>query len=393
MRKIIFIATKDFWYTLQDKTVLVWLFIMPLVFFGFIGYSTQGFGGSANQKFSLAVWYQGDQQDPIFQQLKHRLEQENFALRLFNEQQTKYQDKWSFDDYKRKLWLPEQPAKTVQAQQQAELQYRFKGDGLNNELLEFRLHKAVYQTLGDLLVLQTKHRQQARRLDFDQLNQRDSLLELSIQQAGKQQSIPSGFKQAVPGILVMFVMMIVLTNGAESLFLERQSGVLRRLSAAPLSKGQLIWGKWLGKLLLAICQLIYGMLIGSLLFKVHWGENLPTIFILLLAWAAACTGFAVWFGGVAKNQGQINSLPIIFSLLLAALGGCWWPIEVTPEWMQQLAMYLPTGWVMDALHKLMYFGGSFNDVVNHQIALYLLALFALLLVFKTFKPEIKKTNK
>jgi ABC-type multidrug transport system permease subunit len=41
--------------------------------------------------------------------------------------------------------------------------------------------------------------------------------------------------------------------------------------------------------------------------------------------------------------------------VLAALGGCWWPIEVAPRWMQELASWLPTGWVMNALHRLMLF--------------------------------------
>jgi ABC-type multidrug transport system permease subunit len=40
---------------------------------------------------------------------------------------------------------------------------------------------------------------------------------------------------------------------------------------------------------------------------------------------------------------------------LAALGGCWWPIEVTPAWMQMLQKFMPTGWTMDALHKLISF--------------------------------------
>ena len=77
------------------------------------------------------------------------------------------------------------------------------------------------------------------------------------------------------------------------------------------------------------------------------------------------------------------------SMLLAALGGCWWPIEITPEWMQQLALFLPTGWVMDALHKLMYFGGDLASVLNHQLALYGLAMLSLYFAFTKFNPDFK----
>ena len=173
-----------------------------------------------------------------------------------------------------------------------------------------------------------------------------------------------------------------------ALFQERKTGVLRRLSAAPISRRQLILGKWLGKWLLTICQLIYGMIMGALLFKIHWGEHWLMIIILLMSWSAACAGFAILMGSLAKNEGQIGGIPVIVSMLLAALGGCWWPIEVAPEWMQQLAMFLPTGWVMDALHELMYFGGTIADVFLHQLALYALALLALVLAFTKFNHEV-----
>ncbi|MGD0776595.1 MAG: hypothetical protein ABSC05_27585 [Candidatus Solibacter sp.] len=44
---------------------------------------------------------------------------------------------------------------------------------------------------------------------------------------------------------------------------------------------------------------------------------------------------------------------MIAANLLAAMGGCWWPIEVTPPWMQHAALLLPTGWAMDGLLNLL----------------------------------------
>ncbi len=275
------------------------------------------------------------------------------------------------------------------AGKQVEIRFSVEEDGMGGDFHQFKLNKAIYQMLGDVLVLKKVKPQNWEALEFSVANDMPRMIELAVKTAGHQEEIPSGFKQAVPGILVMFIMMIALTSGALTLFLERKTGVLKRLSAAPISRKQLIFGKWLGKWMLASCQLIYGMLMGSLLFSIHWGEHWLMIFILLLSWAAACAGFSILMGSLAKNEGQINGIPVIVSMLLAALGGCWWPIEVAPEWMQKLAMFLPTGWVMDALHQLMYFGGTLSDVVNHQLALYSLALMALFLAFTKFNYEVK----
>jgi ABC-type multidrug transport system permease subunit len=54
---------------------------------------------------------------------------------------------------------------------------------------------------------------------------------------------------------------------------------------------------------------------------------------------------------------------------MAALGGCWWSIEVTPPWMQQLSLFLPTGWTMDAMHRLLSFGDDPVSVLPHLAAL------------------------
>lgn len=388
MKKIWFIAQKDFIYTLKDKTVLVWLFIMPLVFFAFIGSTTQSFGGSGS-KSTLAIWYEGDQQDNLFTQLKHRLEVENYTLRVFSTAQPLFQEKWSFNDYKRQLWLPSGLTAQVSAGEQVEIKYLVDEDGMGADFHQFKLNKAIYQTLGDLLILKKIQPKQWQQMDFSAVNDIPRMIDLDISQAGNQQQIPSGYKQAVPGILVMFIMMISLTSGAMALFQERKTGVLKRLSAAPISRRELIMGKWLGKWLLATCQLIYGMIMGALLFSIHWGEHWLMIFIMLLSWAAACAGFSILMGSVAKNEGQIGGIPVIVSMLLAALGGCWWPIEVAPAWMQKLALFLPTGWVMDALHQLMYFGGTISDVVIHQLALYVLALIALWFAFTKFNHEVK----
>jgi len=57
------------------------------------------------------------------------------------------------------------------------------------------------------------------------------------------------------------------------------------------------------------------------------------------------------------------------SLILAPLGGCWWPLFITPHWMQFLAKLTPHGWATTAFNKLLIFGGDFNSVVPNMLVL------------------------
>ena len=56
------------------------------------------------------------------------------------------------------------------------------------------------------------------------------------------------------------------------------------------------------------------------------------------------------------------------SLVLAPVGGCWWPLFITPEWMQTLALITPHGWANSAFNKLMLFGAAGGDVVLEMAA-------------------------
>lgn len=73
--------------------------------------------------------------------------------------------------------------------------------------------------------------------------------------------------------------------------------------------------------------------------------------------------------------------------VLAALGGCWWPIEVTPAWMQSLAGFLPTGIAMDALRRLVNFGLPPGSAAFHVAVLVVMSLAAGWVAARAFKYQ------
>jgi ABC-2 type transport system permease protein len=70
---------------------------------------------------------------------------------------------------------------------------------------------------------------------------------------------------------------------------------------------------------------------------------------------------------------------------MAALGGCWWPIELVPKGMKTVGKIFPTAWIMDAYNKLIFFGYGLESVlVNLAVLVGFTALF-LFLAVKFFK--------
>ena len=89
------------------------------------------------------------------------------------------------------------------------------------------------------------------------------------------------------------------------------------------------------------------------------------VILVLAMWAAFTASLALLLANVARTMAQMAGIGVLTSMVLAALGGCWWPIEITPKWMQSLSLALPTGWTMDAMHKLVNFGYDWTAALPH----------------------------
>jgi ABC-type multidrug transport system permease subunit len=172
----------------------------------------------------------------------------------------------------------------------------------------------------------------------------------------------------------MFTLLVLLTVGTATVVAERRLGVLRRLASTPISPGAVVLGKWCGRLALSFVQIGFAMITGTILFGMKWGPDLPMVLLVLMGWGSLCTSLALLLGSLAETEGQAIGIGVLSSNVLAALGGCWWPIEVSPAWMQTLARFLPTGWAMGALHQLISFRSGAASALPHTLVLFAAAL-------------------
>ena len=176
--------------------------------------------------------------------------------------------------------------------------------------------------------------------------------------------IPSGVGFSLPGNLVYFLTMNLLIFGGATIAATRRSGVLKRLLTLPVRRGELIAGQLYGLWLLGAVQIGFLLLVGKLLFHLNVGANLPGVLLVLLvySWVAAATGLLV--GSLLDAPDRVVGVCVLASLLMAAVGGCWFPLELAPEALRTAGHCVPTGWALDALHRLISFGGDLGSVMK-----------------------------
>jgi len=376
LRDALFIAGKDIKYMLRAKETIVWVFVMPIVFFFFIGTITGGYGRSTMSKEKLAV-RAGENTGFLFDQLVRRLEERRYEI-------IRVESDSLFATYGRRLAVPAGMTDSVLAGRQVTLRFARSESGAGFDYDSIRINRAIYTVLADLIVTRETADKPAREA-FERLNAMPRALKLEVAVAGKRKTIPTGFEHAIPGIMVMFILLVMTTSGAVLLVIERRQGLLRRLAYTPIDRLGVVLGKWGGKLALGIVQIAFAMISGTILFKMHWGSNLLMVLVVMLTYTGLMASVGLLLGSLARTEGQAAAIGVISSNVLAALGGCWWPIEVTPGWMQKLQLFLPTGWAMDALHKLVSFEASPAAALPHVVVMGVGAFTILVLSTRVFR--------
>ncbi len=376
LNRIAFLTRKDFWYLIKEPETLFWMFLMPFVFFFFIGSMAGGFSGGGSQQEYLASW--APDEGVLIPAIEERLTDLGYSVVRIDTLE-------HMERYSRQLRFPVAFSDSVLVGNQATVTFRRTDDSiLGGQYDDIRIQRALYETLADI-VLTDRDGLEITAETLEARRRRPVLIGLEVEQAGTRRDPPDGFQQAVPGTMVMFVLMILLTGGSYMLITERKEGHLRRLAAAPVEKIDVFAAKGLSRLGMGMVQIGVGLAAGAFVFKVDWGPHIGALLIILLLYGAVAASIGIIAASLAKTVNQAIGLGIFFTNALAALGGCWWPIEVTPTWMQKLAWLFPTGWVMDAIHRLTSFGDPPSAVLPHAILLITATGILLLIGRKVFR--------
>lgn len=356
------LAVNDLRLTMKDRTSLLWMLLLPLALMWFFG---QAGGSGGPPKISLSV----DNQDGdwVAEALLEELDADQLNLQLVGEDPEA--------EHIRTLVLPADLTETLLAGESQTLRLELDPDASASfgRGAEVHIFRALVRLQGRLLELDILAPEdtpsEELELGFQRLRELPPKVLLEVSNAGQGVAVPQGFAQSVPGMLTMIVLMMTLIYGGVFLILEKQQGMLRRQATLPMSRFSIVLGKILGRLLIAALQTTVLLSAARLLFDFELGSSWPGLLMLCASYAVAVSGLSVLLGAVLKTPEQASTVGWISSMVLAGLGGCWWPSEVMPQWLQLAARALPTSWAMDGFHSLISYGRGAAAVLTPSMVL------------------------
>ncbi len=362
MKGIIHFALTEFKLILRDKSFYFWAIVLPMFFiFVFSGVGDSSANKSVKIKLSVKNLDKGVYSVELIDYLRN----ENILLEK-NLKEKKPE---------RELIIPEGFSKRVGEGKTAVLKFKVKGRSLDSKAVQIKisLYRAVYKFLVK---------------KYLGISKPEKILEIKSEWAGKASYIPSGVVHQLPATILMFILFNLLIYGGTNLSMLRERGMLKRFVITPMGKSGIWIGLFLTNIILAFIVSFILVLATIILFSVTFGTiPLLNMLVILIVFSFFTSSLSIYLGSVLKRQEAVVGVAVLVANLLAALGGCWWPIEIVPDFMKTIAMLLPTGWAMSALDKLLFYKYPFSTVLLHLLVLMGFTLIFAYLSIRYFKIE------
>lgn len=194
----------------------------------------------------------------------------------------------------------------------------------------------------------------------------------------------------IPGILSMSLMFSCLYGVGYVITRYRDSGVLKRLMATPISAFEFLAAQAASRLLISVSTLTL-VFIGSY-FLLKFPVQGSGFLLLLIAVLGSLSMIALSLLCAARIDSLelMNGVLNLISWPMMLLSGLWFPLDDAPTVVQSLSQLMPLTHVVNAARAVMLEGAGFLSILPQLLTLLVMAV--VLMLSATFAFRWQKTQ-
>ena len=172
----------------------------------------------------------------------------------------------------------------------------------------------------------------------------------------------NGYAHSFGGMGIQFILFLGIEVGI-GLLAQRQTGVWKRLRAAPLSRGVLLGSRATSAALTSMFVMMVLFAFAGVVFGVRIAGSVAGFLGVCAAFSLMTAAWGLLIAALGKTPEATRGLAIVTTLFMVMLGGAWVPTFVFPAWLQRLTVVVPTRWAMDGLDATTWRGLGFSAAV------------------------------
>ena len=172
--------------------------------------------------------------------------------------------------------------------------------------------------------------------------------------SGPQEAGYNGYAHSFAGMGVQFILFLGIDMGI-GILLARRTGIFNRLLAAPVGLPTILLARAASGAVIAFALLCVMFAFAMAVFGVRIAN--PLGFIGVAACFSVLTvSFGLLIAAFGRTPEAARGIAVFATLIMVMLGGAWVPSFLFPDWVQTIALGVPTRWAIDGLDAMTWRG-------------------------------------
>lgn len=192
----------------------------------------------------------------------------------------------------------------------------------------------------------------------------------------------------VPGVLCQLLLILTMVLASTAITREKETGTFETLIASPAKAWEIILGKTMPYVLVAMVDGPVILMVAMMFFKVPMRGSYSVLFLSILIFTFTTVFIAILVSTMAKNQQQAMMAGFLVNFPFIQLSGVMFPVQNMPLLVKWLAYLDPLMYFVELLRNIMLKGGDLRLVLGHLGALLLIAVPVIYFSFRRFRQTL-----
>jgi ABC-2 type transport system permease protein len=193
----------------------------------------------------------------------------------------------------------------------------------------------------------------------------------------------------VPGLIALVLTLITALMTAISLSREKERGTLEILLVSPLRPWQIILGKVVPYLLLALGNVVTALLAAWAIFHVPFRGSVTLLLVASIIYSMVGLALGVLIAAVTSSQRAAMLAALVGTMLPnTLLSGMIFPISSLPGWLRPVTYLTPARWFIVISRGIMLKGVGVTYLWKELAVLTLMLVLLFVAAVRSFKARI-----
>jgi len=193
----------------------------------------------------------------------------------------------------------------------------------------------------------------------------------------------------IPALIGLILQFITILFTAQTIVREREQGTIEQLVVTPIRSWELIVGKLIPYVGIALFNLAEILVLGVVFFGVPIRGSVPLLVATAFLFLLTTLGLGIFISTIARSQQEAMLITFLFNLPGIFLSGLFFPIEAMPPPLQFLSFFIPLRYMLVILRGIVLKGVGLEPIFSPVVALAFFGTLILMAASLRFRKSLE----